>query len=91
MKEKTVTLKPYDREVAYDVFSVLFNGIDFDTEDGLSEIPSASYQLVVSALEMIRWEVHGADREIFKKATGIVEMLRDRQKMREWKRKEESA
>lgn len=91
MKEKTVTLIPYNREVADDVFSVLFNGSDFDTEDGLLEIPAASYQLAVSALEMIRWEVHGADREILKKATGIVEMLRDRQKMREWKRREESA
>jgi len=91
MKEKTVTLKPYDREVADDVFSVLFNGTDFDTEDGLLEIPAASYQLVVSALEMIRWEVRGADKEILKKATGIAEMLRDRQKMREWKRRDESA
>lgn len=82
-----ITLKPYDREVADNVFSVLFNHIEYSTEDGLSEIPSASYQLVVSALEMIRWDCKGDDREIIRKATGIVERLRDVQKMREWNRK----
>lgn len=85
--EKTITLKPYDREVSEDVFSVLFNHIDYSTEDGLMELPSASYQLVVSALESIRWDVRGDDRETIKKAIGIVEGLRDKQKMREWRRK----
>ena len=33
--EKTITLKPYDREVAEDVFSILFNNIENSTEDGL--------------------------------------------------------
>lgn len=86
MIEKAVNLKPYDRDVADDVFSVLFNHIDYETDEGLSEIPSASYQLVVSALEMIRWEVHGEDYATIKKATGIVAGLRDRQKRREWAR-----
>ena len=85
--EKTITLKPYDREVAEDVFSILFNNIENSTEDGLMELPSASYQLVVSALESIRWDVRGDDRETIKKAIGIVEGLRDKQKMREWRRK----
>ncbi len=84
--EKVVNLKPYDREVAEDVFSVLFNHIEHETEDGLQEVPAASYQLVVSALECLRWDVRGEDREILKRATGIVEELRDRQKMREWRR-----
>lgn len=85
--EKVVNLKPYDREVAEDVFSVLFNHIEHETEAGLQEVPAASYQLVVSALECLRWDVRGEDREILKRATGIVEELRDRQKMREWRRK----
>ena len=88
--EKTVTLKPYDRNVSDDVFSCLFNHIDHETETGLMEIPSASYQLIVSALEMIRWDCTGADRDTIKKATGIVEYLRDQQKMREWNRRDAS-
>lgn len=80
-------LKPYDYDVANEVFSALFmKGLD--REDGLIEIPAASLQLVVSALEYIRWDCKGEDREIMKKATGIVEWLRDQQKMREWDRKE---
>ena len=35
MKEKTVTLRPYDADVVDDVFSVLFYGSDVETEDGL--------------------------------------------------------
>ena len=85
--EKTITLRPYDREVSEDVFSVLFNNIENSTEDGLMELPSASYQLVVSALESIRWDVRGDDRETIRVAICIVEGLRDKQKMREWRRK----
>lgn len=88
LKEKTLTIKPYDHDVADDVYSVLFYGSDKETEEGLMEIPAASYQIVVSALELMRWEVRGGDREVLRQATGIVEYLRDRQKNREWKRKE---
>lgn len=88
MKEKTVTLRPYDADVAGDVFSVLFNGIEYETEEKLMELPSASYQLVISALELIRWDVSGLDNQIIKNATVIVRDLRDKQKVREWKRKE---
>lgn len=87
--EKTMLVKPYDRDVADDVFSCLFYHTGHSTEQGLEEIPSASYQLVVSALELMRWELSGTDRETILKATGIVEYLRDMQKSREWNRKKE--
>ena len=81
-----IELKPYDKETAYAVFNALFcNGIE--REDGQNEIPSASLQLVVSALEYILWDVSGEDRITIKKAVGITEWLRDQQKMREWKRR----
>ena len=87
MKEMNVTLRPYDNDVIHDVYSVLFHGSDKETECGYIEIPADSYQLVVSALELILWEVHSMeDREVFKKTIGIVEGLRDKQKLREWKR-----
>ena len=85
--EKTMLVKPYDRDAADDVFSCLFCRTGHSTEQGLEEIPSASYQLVVSALELMRWELSGTDRETILRATGIVENLRDMQKSREWKRR----
>lgn len=89
LKETTMTVKPYDYDVADDVYSVLFYGSDKSTEDGLMEIPAASYQIVVSALELIRWEVRGADHEIIKETIGIVAGLRDIQKNRERKREDQ--
>lgn len=85
LKEKLV---PYDREVADVVFSKLFITDQYSTEGGLSEVPSASYQLVVSALELMLWEVRGETHDTLKRAVGIVQGLRDAQKMREWKRRE---
>lgn len=85
LKEKLI---PYDLEVAEDVFSKLFNSGVYDTDEGLMEIPAASYQLVVSALELMRWEVQGEQHDIINRAVGIVEGLRDKQKMREWNRRE---
>ena len=87
MKEATITVKPYDRDAADEVFSVLFYGTEIETEEGLRELPAASYQLVVSALELIRWDVNGEDYKTITKAIGIVAGLRDKQKMREWKRR----
>ena len=80
-------LKAYDHNCADEVFSVLFmRGLE--RKDGLKEIPSASLQLVVSALEYIRWDVRDAnEREALRKTIGVVEWLRDEQKMREWKRR----
>lgn len=82
-------IKPYDRESADMVFAKLFWTREFTTEDGLMEIPAASYQLVVSALELFLWEIKGADeRNAIKQAISVVEHLRDAQKMREWKRRD---
>ena len=86
---KEATIKAYDWESADNAFSVLFaNGLD--REDGLKEIPSASLQLLVSALEYVRWDCKGEDRDIIKRATAICERLRDEQKMREWGRRKEA-
>ena len=85
---KTVELKPFDRKVADDVYSCLFCHIETETEDGLMEIPSASYQLVVSALESMLWEARDMEEKTaLRKAVGLVESYRDRQKMREWHRR----
>ena len=84
--EKNVVLRPYDNGAAESVFNILFNHIDYETEDGLMELPSASYQLVVSALEYILWDLQGDSRDTIRKAISIVEGLRDKQSMREWQR-----
>ena len=86
--DKTMTVKPYDYDVVDDLFPVLF--ITNNTrEDGLTEIPAASLQMVVSALELIRWEGRGGDREIIRQAEGIIAGLRDIQKNRERKREDQ--
>lgn len=86
--EKTFTVKPYDYDVVDDLFPILFI-TNNNREDGLTEIPAASLQMVVSALELIRWEVRGADHEIIKETIGIVAGLRDIQKNRERKREDQ--
>ena len=81
----TIELKAYDRKCADKVFSELFyNGLD--REDGLIEIPAASIQLVVSALELLTWDVYGENRAVIRTAIAICENLRDQQKRREWNR-----
>ena len=90
MREKTVTLRPYDSGVSNEVFSILFHGIEHETEEGLMELPAASYQLVISALELIRWDVCGDDAMAIRNATAILCGLRDRQKLREWNRKDKN-
>ena len=89
MKEKNITLKPYDYDVQNDVYTTLFCNMPYETENGCTEIPAASYQLVVSALECILWDVYGKDRDVIKQACGIVSYLRDAQKMREYNRNRE--
>jgi len=88
MKEfKTATAKPYDYDSADDVFCVLFTQ-GLDREDGLKEIPAASLQLVVSALEYIRYELKpGISKTYMNEVIYQCERLRDAQKKREWKRK----
>jgi len=83
MDNITITLKPYDDDVQNAVFRALFCSSSYSTETGLQEIPADSYQLVVSALDLIRWEAKGSDREIIKQAIQIVSRFRDQQKMRE--------
>lgn len=83
LKETTMTVKPYDYDVADDVYSVLFYGSDKSTEAGLMEIPAASYQLIISALELMLWEVRGQDRDTMRETIATVSMLKERQKERE--------
>jgi len=86
--EKTVTLRPYDREVTEDIFQIVFNS-GIDGENGLKECPAAALQLLISGLEYIRWDVYdAADRKALKQTIGIVEWLRDQQKQREWDRRD---
>lgn len=87
--EKNITLRPYDREVVNDIFSALFNNDMPDRPDGLTEIPAASYQLVISALELMRWEVSpGREKDALRTTIALVERLRDEQKEREFARRE---
>lgn len=87
MRTKEVELRPFDSDVAEDVYSILFYTHEYDRGDGQFEIPAASYQLVLSALELIQWECTGADREAIKQARAVVAWLRDVQKGREFDRK----
>lgn len=92
--DRMIVLSPFDYDVADKVFSSLFleNCRSYERDDGLTEIPAASYQMVVSALELFLWEVKDAEeRKSIKQTIGIVQNLRDKQKMREWKRKGASA
>jgi len=83
--EKTAMIKAYDYDSADQAFDVLFC-TGRDRSDGIIEIPAASYQLLVSALECLRWETSGSDNKIINQAIGIAERLRDQQKRREWER-----
>jgi len=87
MKTMSIKLEPYNYDVSDNVFSILFNGSDKETENGLQEIPAASYQLIVSALQLCAYDnLDGGERDIIHTATAIIERLRDQQKLREWRR-----
>ena len=86
---KTIELKPYDFHVTDAVFSELFTK-GLDREDGLKEIPADSYQLVVSALEYILWDIPSSfrkERDTINYAICIVEQLRNKQQRVELDRK----
>lgn len=83
--EKTALIKAYDYDSADRAFDVLFC-TGRDRSDGIIEIPAASYQLLVSALECLRWETCGNDNKTINQAIRIAENLRDIQKRREWNR-----
>lgn len=88
--EKTMVVKPYDSKVVEDLTTILLWKDMESREDGLMEIPAATYQLGVNILEAVKWEVTGEDNKTIKKALGILEHLREEQKWsREWKRKTE--
>lgn len=75
-------MTPYDYNVCEQVFHDLFTQ-GKDRPDGLKEIPAASLQLLVSGMEYALLDLSGEDRQIMKKAIGIMEYLRDAQKMNE--------
>lgn len=88
--EKTMVVKPYDRKVVEDLTTILLWKDMESREDGLMEIPAATYQLGINILEAVKWEVTGEDNKTIKKALGILEHLREEQKWsREWNRKKE--
>ncbi len=88
--EKTMVVKPYDRDVSDDVFSCLFR-TNVSRPDGLTEIPAASIQIVISALELLLWDCNGKDERIaVRKCIGIINRLREEQKDREWNRRKEN-
>lgn len=84
-RELTLTVKPYDDVSADAIFPILFR-TNVEREDGLTEIPAASYQLVISALEQMTWESFGEDRATLRRAISVVDFLRDMQKGREYRR-----
>ena len=87
-----IDIKVYDYDAQEAVFSELFFSKDIkDTEDGMREIPAASYQLLISGLEQSLWLVPLSavrdNREIIRQAIGILESARNRQKRVEFERR----
>lgn len=96
--EKTMVVKPYDRDVVDELTSVLLWKDMVDRGDGLMDIPAATLQLGINILESAKYYVadltqdlnkRASMREAILKAVGIMEHLRDAQKIREWNRKKE--
>lgn len=93
--EKTMTVKPYDRDVVDDLTTILLWKDMKDRGDGLMDIPAATLQLGLNILESAKYYMADLTenldkrreyREAMSKAIGIMEGLRDVQKIREWKR-----
>lgn len=98
--EKTMTIKPYDRNVVDELTTILlwndlFGGNGKDRGDGLMDIPAATLQLGINILESAKYYMSDLTenldrrkeyRETMYKAIEIMEDLRDVQKRREWKR-----
>ena len=93
--EKTMVVKPYDRNVVEDLTTILLWKDMESREDGLMEIPAATYQLGINILESAKYYMSDLTenldrrkeyRETMYKAIEIMEDLRDVQKRREWKR-----
>lgn len=93
--EKTMTVKPYDRNVVDELTTILLWKDMKDRGDGLMDIPAATIQLGINILESAKYYMSDLTenldrrkeyRETMYKAIEIMEDLRDVQKRREWKR-----
>lgn len=97
--EKTMVVKPYDRDVVDELTSILLWKDMVDRGDGYMDIPAATLQLGINILESAKYYVSDLTEDLNKraniresmgKAISIMEHLRDVQKTREWKRRKEA-
>ena len=93
--EKTMTVKPYDRNVVDELTTILLWKDMKDRGDGLMDIPAATLQLGINILESAKYYMADLTenldkrekyRDTMRSAISIMEGLRDVQKIREWKR-----
>ena len=93
--EKTMVVKPYDRDVVDELTTVLMWKDMVDRGDGYMDIPAATIQLGINILESAKYYMSDLTenldkrreyREAMLKAIIIMERLRDLQKIRERKR-----
>ena len=93
--EKTILVKPYDRAVVEELTTILLWKDMKDRGDGYMDIPAATIQLGINILEGAGYYMADLTenldkrreyREAMYKAIGIMEALRDVQKIRERKR-----
>ena len=93
--EKTMVVKPYDRNVVDELTTILLWKDMKDRGDGYMDIPAATLQLGINILESAKYYMADLTenldkrekyRETMRSAIGIMEGLRDLQKIREWKR-----
>ena len=93
--EKTMVVKPYNRDVVDALTTILLWKDMVDRGDGYMDIPAATIQLGINILESAKYYMSDLTenldkrreyREAMSKAIGIMENLRDVQKIREWKR-----
>ena len=96
--EKTMVVKPYNRDVVDALTTILMWKDMKDRGDGYMDIPAATLQLGINILEGAKYymadltedlDKRSKCREAMCKAIGIMEHLRDVQKIREWNRKKE--
>ena len=92
--EKTMTVKPYDRNVVDELTTILLWKDMVDRGDGYMDIPAATLQLGINILESAKYYMADLTedldkrekyRETMRSAISIMEGLRDVQKIREWK------
>lgn len=93
--EKTMTVKPYDRNVVDELTTILLWKDMKDRGDGIMDIPAATLQLGINILESAKYYMADLTedldkrreyREAMLKSIIIMERLRDLQKIRERKR-----